>query len=62
MTNTQKLAAEKIYDVLTRQRFVNFYGEVDISDDAPMSRHITGDEGCMSKDEILEEIVDLFKL
>jgi len=62
MTNAQKKAAEKIYDVLTKQSFVDFYGQVDISDNAPMSRYICGDDGRMTKDEILEEIVYLFKL
>ncbi len=62
MTDAQKKAAEKIYNVLSRQCFCDFYGAVDMADEAPFSRHITADEGCMSKDEILEEIVSLFKL
>ena len=61
MNAKQRKKAEKIYDVLTRQCFVDFYGQVDIADPAVMSRHITADEGCMTKDEILEEIASLFK-
>ena len=62
MTDTQKEAAKKIYNTLTSQRFADFYGEVDICDDAPMSRHICGDKGAPEKDEILQKIVDLFRL
>ena len=62
MTPEQRAQAEKIYDVLTKQRFADFYGYVEIDSPAPMSRHITSDENCPTKDEILEMIVILFHL
>jgi hypothetical protein len=62
MTDKQMVAANAIYEVLTSQRFANFYGAVEIEDKAPMSRHITGDDGCLNGLEILQEIVKVFRI
>jgi len=53
--------AEQIYRVLTGRRFQVFYGDVDMNDNAPLSRHICGDTGCLTKAQILEVIKDMFK-
>ena len=47
-----------IYDRLTTQTFVDFYGQVPDYNDSPMSKHIMGSDDAPSKEEIYKEIDD----
>ena len=62
MTAPQKLMAERIYQTLTTQTFADFYGAADENSTAPFAEHLMGYENCKTKDEILQEIVDVFNL
>lgn len=50
-----KETAEKIYDVLTKQDFWDFY-----TDDGEFECHIRADENCPTKEQVLEKIQKLF--
>lgn len=64
------ITAESIYEVLGRQAFADWYGVntndvFDCNEDEDHSPgdfelHIGGDEGCKTKDEILDDIQRMF--
>lgn len=56
MTEEQKAIAEMILSTLERQKFTDFYNTGDFD------RYIRGEEDAKSRDEILEEIVKLFRI
>lgn len=47
--------AEKIYQVLGKQRFFDWFG-----DGGDFDRHIMSDDNCKSKEEIIAQIKQLF--
>ena len=66
MTKEQRTLALKIYDTISGQHFADWYGLV-ISDFGPSTNgdfdnHIRGEENCLNKEQILQQIVDMFRL
>lgn len=53
----QKLYPKKIYEVLTKQSFWDWY-----TDDGRFEKYIRGDEYCPIKEEILKDISEMFGL
>jgi hypothetical protein len=64
MTNAQKKKADEIFHLLSTRNFSDFYGTVpeDAPDESPFGKYLRGDDGAPTKDDILQEIVYLFKL
>jgi hypothetical protein len=57
----QKLQEQKIYDILSRQKFAEWYGLTDRDDHSEFGNHLRGDENCKTKEEILAKIRDIFE-
>ena len=54
--------AEDILEVLSRQRFSNFYGIVPLEDERPFSLYISSHSDAPTEDEILDDICHLFNV
>jgi len=64
MTYDQRNAALKIYDVIASKKFADWYGFVYAGDimGGDFECHILSQPNCKSKEEILQQICEIFKL
>lgn len=71
MTDEQRKRAIQIYDVLSSQKFSNWFGcptddadgySCDYRTGGDFELHICADPEAPSKEEILQQIVEMFKL
>jgi hypothetical protein len=65
MTDEQRKKAIQIYDLLCSQRFSNWFGFCyagDIATNGDFELHILGEENAPTKEEILQQIVEMFSL
>ena len=56
------LYAEDILEVLSKQRFANFYGIVPVEDECPFSLYISSHVDAPSESAILDDICHLFNV